>query len=442
MAISFSCPCGKRLRTKDEHAGKRTKCPACGEGLVVPIPEPHGESDDDYALMPAPTFGPFAGSTAPPPPRMQEEPSSYIAARAGMSKPSPAPRLESEASSGTSLREYMYWLLLLAFVPLGFSMLHKEDDFKDRLHRTIAKNIESVKGVITEEGVEKDKLLAALPEKRIEGAHLPVDTWMHWVYATIAAAGFFGVTMLIFPPGAAKPSHLLAVGLFTGTLGIVFLLGVQFIADFTQGFWVRGRGIITLVFYILKFIGFSYRAALDPENGFLLSFLGFTCGVGLCEELCKALPLVVHFHRDPSLGWRGACLWGLASGVGFGISEGIMYASNHYNGVSPVDIYFIRFISCVGLHAVWSASVGITIYRCQDMLQGAEDFGAWGVALLRVVAVPMVLHGLYDTLLKQDHNVWALLVGLVSFGWLAWQIEHARGNEPVSNRTSRARAAY
>ncbi len=36
MTIEFECQCGKRLRVKDEHAGKKVKCPACGEPLVVP----------------------------------------------------------------------------------------------------------------------------------------------------------------------------------------------------------------------------------------------------------------------------------------------------------------------------------------------------------------------------------------------------------------------
>lgn len=35
----------------------------------------------------------------------------------------------------------------------------------------------------------------------------------------------------------------------------------------------------------------------------------------------------------------------------------------------------------------------------------------------------MLLHGLYDTLLKKDHEALALLVAVVSFGWLAWNIE-------------------
>jgi hypothetical protein len=36
MPIQFKCACGKQLRTADENAGKRLKCPACGQPVPVP----------------------------------------------------------------------------------------------------------------------------------------------------------------------------------------------------------------------------------------------------------------------------------------------------------------------------------------------------------------------------------------------------------------------
>jgi hypothetical protein len=36
MAISLTCECGKKLAVKDELAGKRVKCPGCGNLLTVP----------------------------------------------------------------------------------------------------------------------------------------------------------------------------------------------------------------------------------------------------------------------------------------------------------------------------------------------------------------------------------------------------------------------
>jgi RsiW-degrading membrane proteinase PrsW (M82 family) len=80
---------------------------------------------------------------------------------------------------------------------------------------------------------------------------------------------------------------------------------------------------------------------------------------------------------------------GLASGVGFGISEGIMYAGDHYNGISGGEIYIVRFVSCAALHAMWAASVGIAIARHIEDYEGVADNGEFAVFMLRMLAVPM-----------------------------------------------------
>jgi hypothetical protein len=38
MSVIVSCRCGKKFRAQDEHLGKRAKCPACGEVLVILAP--------------------------------------------------------------------------------------------------------------------------------------------------------------------------------------------------------------------------------------------------------------------------------------------------------------------------------------------------------------------------------------------------------------------
>lgn len=47
MAILVQCSCGKRMRVADEHAGRRVKCPACGEMQTV------GAGDKGAAKKPA-----------------------------------------------------------------------------------------------------------------------------------------------------------------------------------------------------------------------------------------------------------------------------------------------------------------------------------------------------------------------------------------------------
>ena len=73
--------------------------------------------------------------------------------------------------------------------------------------------------------------------------------------------------------------------------------------------------------------------------------------------------------------------------------------------------------------------------RADDAFAGrsnekADDEKNFALFVLRMLAVPMVLHGLYDTLLKKEMNVGALVVAVVSFAWLALQIERARVAQP------------
>lgn len=334
-----------------------------------------------------------------------------------------------------------YLLLSIALIPLVFSLLAPNNtrDIAERFSHTVGQlpprdQARILEGVL-KKNITLQDLIMRLPDHRIEGAHLSRDSWMHWLYAMIAAGVFFGALTLVFPASRATPRQLLRIGIFTGTIGILLLICFQAAAAGTDGVWLKGFGIVTAIFYIVKFIGYSYAAALDPKNGFLLSAMGFTFGVGFCEEVAKMLPLVRHFRYHATLDWRGACLWGLASGVGFGVSEGISYASSYYNGVQSASIYAVRFISCVGLHAIWSGAAAVTLFERQSSLQTHCSSLEFIWRLLQIVAIPMILHGLYDTLLKKDMPAVALLAAVVSFGWMVYQFEryHRKEHNPETD---------
>jgi RsiW-degrading membrane proteinase PrsW (M82 family) len=139
------------------------------------------------------------------------------------------------------------------------------------------------------------------------------------------------------------------------------------------------------------------------------------------------MPLVFRFRRGADDNWRGAFLWGLASGAGFGIAEGIIYSANYYNGITGSGIYVVRFVSCVALHALWTGCAAITIQQKQHWLHKAERWHDLIAPVFVCVAVPMVLDGLYDTLLKKEMSGMALLVALLSFAYLAFQISRLHG---------------
>ena len=95
MPITISCPCGKKLRVADEHAGKRVKCPACQAVSTVPAPEPEPEFE---IVEPAPK--PVARPVARPRVDDDDDDRSYGVARPGGGRAAVHAE-ESEEETGT-----------------------------------------------------------------------------------------------------------------------------------------------------------------------------------------------------------------------------------------------------------------------------------------------------------------------------------------------------
>jgi RsiW-degrading membrane proteinase PrsW (M82 family) len=409
-----TCSCGARLSAPDALIGKLVKCPKCASPVRVAVAEP----EIDLLPEPAPT-----AAVAPVPP-----PRAALPRRIVPPQPPPVPAWKLLGR----------WALALALLPLFFSLFTRSDA-KQRFEKMIESDPKLQAQIALLENkpnAKDDDVFELFPENRVTGALLARSSKVHWFFALISAAAFWGFLLLVYPMGNASPKALWAVGLFTGTVGILLLLGVQLAAQHSQGVWVHGRSILVIAFYIIKFIGFSYHAALDPDNGFILSMVGFTFGVGFCEEVCKLLPLLWHYKRAAKLDLSGAVVWGLASGVGFGVSEGITYSSDSYNGIHTGEVYIIRFVSCVALHAIWNGFSSVLLWNWQTDLDEIESWYGWFLPLFKIAGVSMVLHGFYDTALKKDHDVIALLTALVSLGAFFWLYERVKKDEPAMTRTA------
>ena len=340
-------------------------------------------------------------------------------------------------SLASGVRNHRYLWVLLCLVPLGISLwgAGAPDDLGERLQRSVENAPEEVRGAV-ESGLERGDVnfvLFSLPGHKLDGAFLGRDTKAHWLLAMTSLVLFVTAVVFLFPRGGTTATGLTITAIVTATVGVVLLLGIQWVAEVTQDWVLVGFSPKIIVFYVLKFIGTSYRGAADPNNGFLLSMLGFTFGVGFCEELVKVLPVwfrAVNFGR---IGPRGVIAIGFASGVGFGVSEGIIYSTQWYNGVQPLLTYVVRFVSCVALHAVWAATAGLTLFRRRGEVESSESFLEAVAMLVAVLSVPMVLHGLYDTALKREMYLVAFLAAAVSFGWFFRLLSQAQ--EGVSQKS-------
>jgi hypothetical protein len=240
------------------------------------------EADDfEYRLAPLPDSKPAAGPAGDPSatdflfrelqrvggvekptklaPRAVETPASPLATRATVLQ---------DSRTSTPGRRFLYLVFAATLIPLAISTFSEPDDVEERLLRTM----ESVTETAVQQVSSEEELFALFPDERIEGAHLPRSTNAHWGFAALAAAAYLGAVILIFDLGRAKWWQLLAVAASTATVGILFLLMVQWIAAFTGGWLISRNPLILIVYYAFKFIGFSYNCALDPNTGFWLSF--------------------------------------------------------------------------------------------------------------------------------------------------------------------------
>lgn len=114
MSISVKCGnCGKTVKARDEHAGKKVKCPGCGAVLKVPAaePPPNEEAYDEFSEL---TEDAAEEEPVAPPPRAGK--------RRGGTKPS--------ASGGNPARTFRYhtWglaavLALMSIFVMGYSAM-------------------------------------------------------------------------------------------------------------------------------------------------------------------------------------------------------------------------------------------------------------------------------------------------------------------------------
>lgn len=320
---------------------------------------------------------------------------------------------------------------ILASVPLFLGILFEDkDDVNTRLEKTIQalpKQAQTrANKVYTEykrDEAEIDEVLQVLPDKKIQGAWLPLYSKWHYYFTGIAAVVYLLLLGILLPKGFSKFHVKVFIAFFTGTAGMAMLFLIQSIALSRAA--VGGGGLIGLFFSL---IGVAYNVVDNPDIGFVPLLLANIFGVGLCEELVKALPVFVYFMGRKRIRWHECCAVGMASGLGFGLVEAFTYGQM-YHGLFDQMTYWTRFVSCVVSHGVSTAAAALFLHRFQNLLQGEMTWGDGFLRLLILISVPMTLHGLYNTFSTKNMDGLALATDLFNFGWLAVMIETARDRE-------------
>lgn len=155
--------------------------------------------------------------------------------------------------------------------------------------------------------------------------------------------------------------------------------------------------------------------ALLQSDVLMERLAGYTFGVGVTEEVVKALPVILFirlkFIRDP----ESACFYGVISGLAFSVAEGVSYSYRYAFGLISNQIsidtfllaHFIRYITLPLAHATLSGLacyfIGLATYAPRSR---------WRLSILGIF-FSALLHGVYNTFSGG-------FLGLIILGLLVW----------------------
>jgi RsiW-degrading membrane proteinase PrsW (M82 family) len=136
--------------------------------------------------------------------------------------------------------------------------------------------------------------------------------------------------------------------------------------------------------------------SLTESGNWVFKLIGYIFGVGLCEELVKAIPILLLIRRanEPYIP-QSLVFYGLMSGIAFGVFEGVQYQMTVNAKLEYSSAFFMnvaRLTSLPFLHAVWA---GISAY----FLSFSVLYPKYRLSLyFLAIFIPTCLHGFYDTL--------------------------------------------
>lgn len=216
--------------------------------------------------------------------------------------------------------------------------------------------------------------------------------------------------------------------LYLGGVGLVPMFALAILPGKWAGYWVIAlyfSGLWSLFFYYLFktpqivnklcVLSFFFTAIIPMSllvvlqqippwtilygmaNGkdVLTRFIGMFLGVGIHEELCKAA-ILFWLARRPGkiLMPQSLVFYGMMSGLGFGIYEGVHYQQT-LNRQQELDTFYflnvLRLTSLPFLHAIWTGIAGYFIAFAA--LYPRRQYGLWAVA----IGIPALLHAVYNT---------------------------------------------
>ena len=136
---------------------------------------------------------------------------------------------------------------------------------------------------------------------------------------------------------------------------------------------------------------------LGGQNGRLSSFFAAFFVVGIGEETCKFIPLMLYAYRRPSFNEPfDGIVYAVMVSLGFAAIENVDYVLEGGMGVA-----FLRALTAVPMHTAFAVVMGYYVGLAK--LRGeTKMFSGYS---LRGLLCAAALHGAYDFFLFQDDSV-------------------------------------
>jgi RsiW-degrading membrane proteinase PrsW (M82 family) len=169
-------------------------------------------------------------------------------------------------------------------------------------------------------------------------------------------------------------------------------------------FFMTGIVSVSALLLLYNFWPLSAVVAWIKAEHWFVRWVGFVLGVGIPEEWCKAFVLFVIMQRVRPFRPQTVLFYGLMSGLGFGIYEGVKYQTQHnfefaLRATGEANAYFaaeyyllnlVRLTTLPFLHAIWTGMAG---YFLGFAFQYPERRGG---LLVVAIGLPAFLHGTYN----------------------------------------------
>jgi TPR repeat protein/RsiW-degrading membrane proteinase PrsW (M82 family) len=191
---------------------------------------------------------------------------------------------------------------------------------------------------------------------------------------------------------------------FTASFGFAFFYIIEHFVNNHESLRSGNRYVLSLKL-ILDFLKWSRETAFAGDAGFFTRLIGFTFGVGLLEELTKALPVIaLMLFKKSNTSSNTLIVAGFFSGLAFGVMENFQCYSP-WTGTLSFSGNLTRWFACAPSHAVYNTINCVFLIFYAEKIKfywGRNRFSEATFCVVLSLLTISFVHGFYNTVCGYD----------------------------------------